>query len=566
MADPAKSPSLTPITVREAVIDLLRAFRMTTVFGNPGSTELPLFRDFPADFRYVLGLQESVAVGMADGFAQAVQNAAFVNLHGAVGVGHALGNIFTAYRNQTPLVITAGQQARSLLPFEPFLYAEQPAEFPRPYVKWSCQPARAEDVPGAIARAYYMAMQPPRGPTFVSIPVDDWERNARSCRSAHGEHDNRRRSGIARCRGACARGCRAARLRGRRRGGARQRMVRCHRARRAASGPRVGEPDVGPQCFSGKPSSVRGLPAGASAQARRGARRTRRHPGARRACLHLSRRRRRAVDSGRRGARPACRRPIGGRVDAAGNLHRHGNPPWRAASSGRTAAAPARRAGADAAAAASVRRKFHRCVSVAADRGIASAAQHHRRRGTLQPRCNAPLPSHRRRARVPYLCQRRIGPRPSGRGRRRARPKGTPRDRGDRRRLGDVFHPGAVVRRATGAADDVRDCQERRLRGHAHLRAPFRYSANGRHAVAQPRFLWARRGAGCRGRARDQCRRTRYARSRPPSKRPGPCWSRPRFARPDRRSRGSDGARQAANRRSPPTGVHDESGPVVPAR
>jgi benzoylformate decarboxylase len=74
------------------------------------------------------------------------------------------------------LVITAGQQARSILPFEPFLYAQQAAEFPKPYVKWSCEPARAADVPAAIARAYYTAMQSPRGPTFVSIPVDDWDR------------------------------------------------------------------------------------------------------------------------------------------------------------------------------------------------------------------------------------------------------------------------------------------------------------------------------------------------------------------------------------------------------
>jgi benzoylformate decarboxylase len=163
-------------TVRAAVYSLLREFGLTTVFGNPGSTELPMFRDFPADFRYVLGLQESVVVAMADGFAQAHGGAALVNLHSAIGVGHGLGSIFTAHKNQTPLVITAGQQARSILPFEPFLYSEQAAQLPKPYVKWSSEPARAADVPAAIARAHYVAMQPPRGPTFVSIPVDDWER------------------------------------------------------------------------------------------------------------------------------------------------------------------------------------------------------------------------------------------------------------------------------------------------------------------------------------------------------------------------------------------------------
>jgi benzoylformate decarboxylase len=162
-------------TVREVTFQLLRDLGIRRVFGNPGSTELTMFRDFPADFSYVLGLQESVVVGMADGYAQATHNAAFVNLHSAVGVGHAMGNIFTAYRNRTPLVITAGQQSRSLLQMEPFLFSTQPTELPKPYVKWACEPARPQDVPAAIARAYYLAMQPPCGPTFVSIPIDDWD-------------------------------------------------------------------------------------------------------------------------------------------------------------------------------------------------------------------------------------------------------------------------------------------------------------------------------------------------------------------------------------------------------
>src|ERR1700689_130329 len=173
-SDASGSSQHEPFTVRHAVIDLMRRLGMTSVFANPGSTELPLFRDFPQDFRYVLGLQEAAVVGMADGYAQATRNASFVNLHSAAGVGNALGNIFTAHRNQTPLVITAGQQARSILPLQPFLYAERASEFPRPYVKFSVEPARAEDVPAAIARAYYVAMQPPCGPTFVSVPIDDW--------------------------------------------------------------------------------------------------------------------------------------------------------------------------------------------------------------------------------------------------------------------------------------------------------------------------------------------------------------------------------------------------------
>jgi benzoylformate decarboxylase len=168
------SKSIVSITVKQATLDLLRAFGIKKVFGNPGSTELPFLSDWPDDIDYVLGLQEASVIGMADGYAQATRSAGFVNLHSAAGVGNALGNIYTAHRNQTPLVITAGQQARSILPLQAFLYAERASEFPRPYVKFSVEPARAEDVPAAIARAYYVAMQPPCGPTFVSVPIDDW--------------------------------------------------------------------------------------------------------------------------------------------------------------------------------------------------------------------------------------------------------------------------------------------------------------------------------------------------------------------------------------------------------
>ncbi|GLZ44071.1 benzoylformate decarboxylase [Actinomycetospora sp. NBRC 106375] len=165
-------------TVREASLAVLRSHGITTIFGNPGSTELPMFRDFPDDFRYVLGLQEGVAVGMADGYAQGMGRAALVNLHSAAGVGHGLGNVFTAFRNRTPLVLVAGQQARSLLTGEPFLFAERPAEFPEPYVKFSREPARAEDVPAALARAIHVATTPPCGPVLLSVPVDDWDRPA----------------------------------------------------------------------------------------------------------------------------------------------------------------------------------------------------------------------------------------------------------------------------------------------------------------------------------------------------------------------------------------------------
>ena len=86
---------------------------MSTVFGNPGSTELGFLEDWPPDFRYVLGLNEAAVVAMADGYAQAARSAAFVNLHSAGGLGHALTSVLTPYWNQTPLVPVAGQPTRA---------------------------------------------------------------------------------------------------------------------------------------------------------------------------------------------------------------------------------------------------------------------------------------------------------------------------------------------------------------------------------------------------------------------------------------------------------------------
>src|SRR5437660_12628917 len=161
-------------SVREAAFELFRAHGMTTIFGNPGSTELPMLADFPEDFTYVLGLQELVVVGMADGFAQASGRPTHVNLHTAPGVGNAVGGIFNAQANKAPLVITAGQQVRPQITIEANLTNRDAALVPVPYVKWSHEPPRAEDVPGAIARAIHHASLPPRGPAFVSIPMDDW--------------------------------------------------------------------------------------------------------------------------------------------------------------------------------------------------------------------------------------------------------------------------------------------------------------------------------------------------------------------------------------------------------
>jgi benzoylformate decarboxylase len=164
--------------VREASFELFRAHGMTTIFGNPGSTELPMLADFPSDFDYVLGLQEAVVVGMADGFAQASGRPAHVNLHTAPGVGNAMGGIFNAQANKSPLVITAGQQVRSLMTLQANLTNRDAVRVPHPFVKWSYEAARAEDVPMALGRAIHHASLPPRGPAFVSIPMDDWDAEA----------------------------------------------------------------------------------------------------------------------------------------------------------------------------------------------------------------------------------------------------------------------------------------------------------------------------------------------------------------------------------------------------
>src|SRR4051794_15028618 len=165
-------------TVKEATFDLLREHGMTTMFGNPGSTELPMLADYPDDFRYVLGLQEAVVVGMADGFAQASGLPTQVNLHTAPGVGNGMGAIFNAQANKAPLLVSAGQQSRSLMTLQANLTNRDATRVPHPLVKWSYEPPRAEDVPHALARGIHLASLPPRGPVFVSIPMDDWDAEA----------------------------------------------------------------------------------------------------------------------------------------------------------------------------------------------------------------------------------------------------------------------------------------------------------------------------------------------------------------------------------------------------
>jgi benzoylformate decarboxylase len=161
--------------VRDVTRELMRSLGLTTVFGNPGSTELGFLADWPDDFRYVLALQELCAISMADAYAQYSGNAALVNLHSIGGVGHAMGGLATAFRNHSPVVVLSGQQSRELLTGEPYLGSIEATNFVKPYVKWATEPARAADVPAAILRAYLTSTQAPYGPTLVSVPADDWD-------------------------------------------------------------------------------------------------------------------------------------------------------------------------------------------------------------------------------------------------------------------------------------------------------------------------------------------------------------------------------------------------------
>ena len=165
-------------TVQDVTYDLLRALGLTTVFGNPGSTEETFLRNFPGDFTYVLGLQEASVLAMADGFAQSTGRPALVNVHTGAGTGNAMGSLVAAYKGNVPLIVTAGQQTREMVLCEPYLTNKDENLLPLPWVKWAYQPARAEDVPAAFMRAYAVALQPPAGPVFLSIPLDDWEKPA----------------------------------------------------------------------------------------------------------------------------------------------------------------------------------------------------------------------------------------------------------------------------------------------------------------------------------------------------------------------------------------------------
>jgi benzoylformate decarboxylase len=167
-------------TVREATYDVLRSLRMTTIFGNPGSNELPFLDRMPSDFRYILALQEGAGLAIADGYSQVTGLPVLVNLHAAAGLGQAMGSLVNAQVLGTPLVIMSGQQSRAMLTLEAQLTIRDSTMLPRPLVKWSFEAPDATSVPAVIARAAYMATAAPSGPVFVSVPLDDWRYDANS--------------------------------------------------------------------------------------------------------------------------------------------------------------------------------------------------------------------------------------------------------------------------------------------------------------------------------------------------------------------------------------------------
>ncbi len=160
-------------SVREATFAVMRRLGMTTIFGNPGSTEIKFLTDLPPDIRYVLGLHEGAVVGMASGYAIARRKPAFVNLHTAPGLGNAINAIANARDTRVPLVIVVGQQDRRQLAFEPFLTGRALERMAGDYPVWTSLPVRAGDVPGAVARAYHEA-EGQRGPALVVVPMGDW--------------------------------------------------------------------------------------------------------------------------------------------------------------------------------------------------------------------------------------------------------------------------------------------------------------------------------------------------------------------------------------------------------
>jgi benzoylformate decarboxylase len=158
---------------KRAFLDLLKQEGVEIIFGNPGTTELPLMDAFATEneLRYLLGLQEAAVMAMADGYAQASGKLAVVNLHVTPGLGNAMGMLYDAQKAGSPILVTAGQHEQSFNATEPILWADLPT-IARPLVKWSSEVHRLADLPRLVHRAAKTALAPPSGPVFLSLPGD----------------------------------------------------------------------------------------------------------------------------------------------------------------------------------------------------------------------------------------------------------------------------------------------------------------------------------------------------------------------------------------------------------
>lgn len=162
-----------PTAGRRLFLELLKQEGVRVMFGNPGTTELPLMDALAGEdeIRYVLALQESLVMAMADGYARASGTLGVANVHVAPGLGNAMGMLFDAHKAGSPVLLTAGQQAQGFGITEPNLYAELPP-MAQPFVKYAVEARRAQDLPRLIHRAAKTALAPPTGPVFLSLPVD----------------------------------------------------------------------------------------------------------------------------------------------------------------------------------------------------------------------------------------------------------------------------------------------------------------------------------------------------------------------------------------------------------
>jgi len=161
------------ISGKQAFLQILRSEGVSVMFGNPGTTELPLMDGLAREpgIRYVLALQEAAAIAMADGYAQASGGLAAVNVHVSPGLGNAMGMLYDAQKAGAPLLLTAGQHDQSFTVTEPILWSELPP-IAQPFVKWSTEARRLEDLPRIVRRAVKTALAQPTGPVFLSLPVD----------------------------------------------------------------------------------------------------------------------------------------------------------------------------------------------------------------------------------------------------------------------------------------------------------------------------------------------------------------------------------------------------------